>query len=455
MAYDTNNREKDDGTEPYQALTQEPAGMTASAASTPSLPGQAGASGPQGVGKTATGFVNFGDVYQANAGAAEQGAKRLQTSAQQKAGTFQQGLTGAARGFNDQVHTGSQTGPTQQQQDWAKYGQTGVQHGKVVTGAQLNPDDGKAHTGAHQQQSVTEQQQGLEGGEQPLIGNPDLPPGDPNQTSVEAPSQVYDRENDAAAQAAQEAAVRSGAAGGYSGPDSLSSDSDAYLKLATEAADAQDYATALGSGNQGLEGMGMNATDAAMLGAAGRPDFARLAQRYGNMKGELEQVNNVSQQTANDARQQSQDAASAYQSLLDQHEGRKTDEQAQEDAAQQRSDAIYGNAQGDADKKAAFQDYLHGGTEGDHARNTIHDIGKAISPSEWVTGDAGLVNLGTNAISPMSSTNTGNVWGGWSDSDGDVWGSMTDSDWADFAKLSDAGKHQWIEERRKKLQGGG
>src|SRR6185295_5919678 len=136
-------------------------------------------------------------LYNANAGVAERDARRLQTSAQQKGQQFKTGLTGAEGAFNRGVRAGTVQGPSQGAKDWGKYG----------PGADVAPNrtaGGNVTTGA------------------------------PTNADIE-------RE------------IHTGAGGKYSGPGSLSEDTDVYSKLAQEAADAQDYATSLGAGNEGIQ----------------------------------------------------------------------------------------------------------------------------------------------------------------------------------------------------------
>lgn len=445
MAYQVKQGDRDESNDPqgnpYASLAGDSGDSGAPSVATYSgQPPTPAGQGPASVGKTATGFVNFGDVYQANAGAAQQGTKGLQTSAQQQGQKAVNGRTGAEGQFENATRTGSVQAPTQGQQDWAKWGSTGVVQPKKVTGAQFNANDDKSHNGTTtQQQSVTEQNQGLNGGEQPLIGDGGVP--------VVAPSQSYDQSH----ASDEEAAVRAGAAGSYTGPNSLS-DMQQYGQLAQDSAAAQDYATALASGNQGLEGMGMNATDAALLGAAGRPGFTRAGQQYGHLSSQLADANTQSQGIANSARSQSDADTAQYQGLLDEYGGRQSADQSQADAANSQSDAIVQNAHNRADQKGAYGDYL---ANKDQFRDTLHTIARATDATDDIDGGGtGLVAKSTNAISPQSATNEGNVWGGWHDDDADVWSSMSGSDWGAFNGMSDEQKRQWIEQRKKQLRGG-
>lgn len=440
MAYDPNQQNEREHN-PYSELTVP---QQLSAPSSAALPG--GEQAPSG-----TGHVNFDQIYNANAGVAAREAGKMQTSAADRGNAAQQGITGAQQNFATAARTGTTTGPTADQQAWAKYGSTGVTQPKKVVAAQV----GNARTG--QQGAVTEQQEGLTSNVTRTSGTPTggivrkssayagQPGGAPEQS-------FYDGSNDAAT----EAAVRQGAASKYGGPNALSAMAE-YSKLAQDAAAAQDESTALASGNEGIQAQGLNQLDASLLGASGRKGFEQLGQRYGGLKGQLDQANVASKGVADTARKQTDDASAAYKALLGEHQGHVDADQTAADAANAHSDSLLGNAGTDNAHKEAFNEYLHGGSGLDKTRNVLHGVFNAISPSEGIgqaIGEQGFVQRGTNALSPMSSTNKGNVWGGWNDDDYEVWAGMSDSDWNEFAGLDDKKKRQWIEDRKAKLKGG-
>lgn len=399
MAYDAtfqndDERVKEDAN-PYGQLAL-PAGPAYSGVTRPDGEALPGTQGP-----TATGHVNFDQLYSANAGVAGREAAKRQTSAQGKAEGAKAGLTGAQGQFAQGLRTGANPGPSSG--DYA-----------YATGARKFDTDSTPMTPGGEQRAETE-------GEW--------------RSRLEA-----------------------GAKKGYEGPNALSG-MDAYAKLAQDTAAAQDEATTLAGGNEGLQAQGLNQTDAALLGAAGRKGFSELGERYGGLKGQLDKANTESQAQAKAARASAEEGQNLYERLLSDYDAKEAGEtdtrKHADDARKTAADKI---AQ-DAATRAKFINYVHGGSEGDHWRNSAHDVSDAVDPVAWfgvAAGEQGLRERAENTVNPMSSTNTSNVWHGWTDDDYDVWAGMSDADWATFAGLgSDLKKRNWIEARKTKLRGGG
>lgn len=246
-----------------------------------------------------TGFVNFDQYYNANASAAQAGAKRLATGAQAQAQTARTGMQKAYGDFQNQARTGTLQGPTAQQQAWGKYSAPAAPK-KVVKAAYFTPD------GQGDSSTITEGQEGLISEKpKPAAGRAALEEqnaGVPQYTGETA--------------AEDEAAVRAGAAGKYTGPNSLA-DLEAYKGLASDTGKADELLGGLQNDSGIGAQLGGNRFDAALVGAAGRPKFAELGQQYGSLRGQLSDAVKASQGVAASAKQQSDDAAAAYQALID------------------------------------------------------------------------------------------------------------------------------------------
>lgn len=342
MAYDANKEHAEPGN-PYLSLTRQPSGgptLDMADHSDLGAPLAGGNSGP-----TATGHVNFDQVYNANAGVAGREAGKLQTSAGAKGQAAQSGLTGAQKGFSQAVRTGTVQGPTDQQKTWAQYG--------LTTGAQVAPAS----------------------------------PG-PGQSVYTPPPSDADAEG----------SVRAGAASKYSGPNALSA-MEQYSKLAQDTAAAQDEATALASGNEGLQAEGMNQTDAALLGAAGRSGFEQLGRRYGGLKDQLDAANKASIGEADRSRAQSDAAIAQYKALIDQADARKAGA-----GGAPGSPTDTPTASGNPTGYGSYDDFMNnpGWSE------SLHEGGMALSPADWATRGLGeLGYTGQNASELFGKTVAG------------------------------------------------
>jgi hypothetical protein len=390
---------------PYDALTSGGTALSgAPLSSTPSLTGPgattAGAMananpGPDRMadsGPTATGYVNFDRLYNANAGVADREAKSRQASTASKAGAAQAGLAGAQGKFNAGLTGSANGGPS--------------------------ADDAAYATG--QRQFDTDPTPMTPGGE--------------------ARAKTEDE---------WRAGLEAGTKKSYAGPNALSG-MDEYAKLTQDTAAAQDAA------QNPLVGLGQ--TDAALLGAAGRPEFEAQRQQYGHLKDDLSKANVASETAAKTQRERDAEAQGNYARLLSDYDARKDVEAGQQKDADAVKKAAGDKVAADANARAKFNQYVHGGSEGDHWRNSLHDVADMLAPDAWIAnaaGEQGVRERAENAINPMGSDNTSNVWHGWKDDDWDVWNAMTDADWAEFAGLGDdTKKRQWVEARKKKLRGG-
>lgn len=220
-----------------------------------------------------SGFVNFGDVYNANAAAAQTGAQNLQASAASKGQAAQAGLKSAQGAFAGAVAAGTPGGPT------------GADF-SVATGQSPSTYAGAA--GEKARAALTPATNFVPGGS------------------------AKDEANWKAGQAQ--------AAQGYTGPNALG-DASTYAKLASDTAAAQDEATTLaGQGNAGiagaLQGSDNTSFDSALLGAGGRGGFAQLGRQYGGLNDALSSADANSQAYANNAKQLSTNAQNAYTQLF-------------------------------------------------------------------------------------------------------------------------------------------
>jgi hypothetical protein len=292
MAFDANKKKLEGAAgasfdNPYSSLLNEGDGQPA----TSSAP-------LAGTGATPTGYVNFGDFYDANAAAAQAGAQQLQTSAGQKGQQAQAGLTGAQQQFNKGVQAGTPTGPSTND-FWRASGYTNQ---GVATGDGKNPGANPGVAYGHGQQPAS-----------PSARNPNGPPDGWAKTN----NGGSDADNARWAQGAQNAL------NGYTGPNALS-ESQGYGDLLKNTTSAADEANALASGNNGiagaLQGSANTSADAALLGAAGRQGFADVGRKYGGLGSALDAANARSQQQSAQAKQDSANALEQYEQLAQQED---------------------------------------------------------------------------------------------------------------------------------------
>lgn len=525
MAYDP-NKDKNPNENPYESVVGGSIGaQSLKASSATGVSGTFQAERPSGEalpgagGPSAGGHVNFDQIYNANAGTSAREAKKMQNNALKSGEQARTGIAGAQEQFGQAVRTGTVAGPTDAQSNAAKHGKTGVEWGKQVMsatmpvqgktadkkpqGSQPNEQPGakqwdtqdegdlrayiamhgedfegnkitldeynakkRAENGGatpnapHSGSTVTEQGVGLDGSAgmeiDPVTGKwrnvAGAPmPGSPEAAAGPTPEEIR-------------AQLAAGAGQEYGGPGSLS-ELDGYEQLLRDAGAAQDEAQAFGMGNAGFQGLGLNALDAALVGASGRKGFEQLSQRYGSLKSDLDAANTASVGTANAARSQSEEAAKAYQDLLDGLEGRTDEEQAFEDARSKRSDGAMSAAQKKHDTQKAYDEAMSKSSEGlEGFRNEMHGFAGALSPSHWLfrglgekspldaaTGWFGQQFLGDQA----GGFNAGSRSEAWGKDDADVFGSMSEADWVEFNSMSLDDQKAWIAARKAKLQGGG
>jgi hypothetical protein len=406
-------------------------------------------------GPSATGYVNFDRLYNANADVAHREAGKRTDAAEKAAQGAQAARTGAQQSFSDAVRTGTLATPEQQHYAWRDHGATGVQHGKQVTGAYshapgmeqptpggpglqgkynkdehrtsevINSDYGsdeadrravargrpdkngkvwkslEEYDAAHRapsseptnpnQSYVTEQGEGLTSNVTRTSGAPADGPVSPLAPKTAPTGQPQSSFYDTSNDAAIEAQVRERAKAEYTGPDSLSG-MDGYEKLLQETVAAQDLA------NNPLTGLGD--TDRALLGAAGRPRMAELQQKYGGLTKELDAANVASRAEADAARKATDETADVYEELLALYEGRKAGEQAGEDRETQRSDDILSGAEKRKQDQLAYNEAMRQSRSGINAfRNTMHDVASVTSPSHLLfsaLGEKTPLEAGTN-----------------------------------------------------------
>ncbi len=430
---------------------------------------------PEGGGSSATGYVNFDRLYGANADVSTREARSRTDAAEKKAKAAQQGLSGANREFESKLSGATQTGPTSAQQDWAKYGQTGVEQPKQVRGAHYTPtgqtnvfgpgkgaptslglnipevagavassnapavqqvathkEEDVRGQNADQTNHVTQSGDGLDSGGYTRNSGPDI---DPEDFELDDQALLGD-------------AVRKGAGKVFDGPMGLS-ELEQYQKLLDDTTAAQDLAL------NPITGLGE--TDSALLGAAGRPAIERLKKQYGGLSDTLNKVNEATSKKAQAAKKQTEDAAAAYQGLLDEYEGRVSADKDKAETAQTKSDDALAAARKEAEDKKKFNDFLNNRSAVDTVRNTLHGVATAMNPIDLALegmGEQGVTPRLTNAISAPGPDNKGNASPVWTDDDYDVFSSMSQSDWDEFNALPPEKQRAWLDARKAKLRGG-
>jgi hypothetical protein len=454
--------------------------------------------GTGGSAPTATGHVNFDRIYAANEGTAQRDAARMGQSAQGAATKAQQGLGSLQQQFSSQSKAAEGVPAQQAWKDWAAHASTGVDHGKQVKDAYFTPSGqanwgggpkpaasgipvsgfgvgglqtlnagqkaiadqtGAPTTGTEppQQSYVTEEQEGLTSGE---------------SVTRDASGNVTGVEQHPGMDPATEAAVRAAAAGKYTGPGSLQ-DMAGYKGLLGDYEGAQRQLSglqddahiqgALDETNKGPYIEGGNRLDAALIGQAGRPDFANLEQKYAGLGGELGAANKASFAQGDASRAAAEANAKESQGLLDQYLGRQSADQQAEDASQAKSDSIVSGAQQHAQNVHDFDYAMNSGTVFDKFRNGLHQVARFLSPVDagfHAAGQKAPVEYGTDYLGSAFGAdqkdkfNYGNKSDVWSAGDEDVFAGMTPADWTEFNALGPNEQRAWIEARKKKLKGG-
>lgn len=457
MAYDPNKKERASDN-PYDAVVG--GGRAEARGDGPPQAASAQALEGGNAGPTASGHVNFDQIFNANLGTSKREAGKIQQGAERKGQAVQGGVTGLQGQFDAATRTGAAT-PNQAQQNWAWQPNTGVVKPKLISGTSRGDTGTAGATDTDTTSTITERQPGLQPGESMGMGadgkyhrvSYDPNTGERREGPEVSEDQfldwqdMLDGKRDRPAGPAQnpgvggltgpggqghlglgatpeefQKGIEEGAAQKYGGPGSLS-DLDGYDQLLADAAGIQDEAQTLGMGNAGLQARGMNQLDAALVGGAGRKGFEDISQKYGGLKSELQKANEASIPVADAARKQATDAAAAYQALL--------------------------NERGDFDKRVAADeaDVKRINKSNDEAMEGLNDpaqSGSAFpqeldSPEEFgqLYRDFGL---------------SGDDNGRMSDEDYEIFqaiGPLTDEDRAALARMTADERRAWFEQRRK------
>lgn len=279
MAYDATRKEKDqqdEGANPYESALSAygaPSGSPSGSFGTIRPQATSGPSAPAGPdmlnagGPTATGHVNFDQMYNANAGVAQREAGKRADAVERAGASAVQGRTGAQQNFANATRTGATQGPAPEQYEYA----TGQ---RAFYGADA-PTARSAPVNALQQRDT----------------GPRVTP-DPTEADWLAQ-------------------MRTAADRKFSGPDALSS-MNGYDDLLKQTVAAQDLA------KNPLTGLGE--TDRMLLGATGGERRSELAAKYGDLTKQLDAANTASIAQAKDAKAVSDAAQSDYERLLKDYE---------------------------------------------------------------------------------------------------------------------------------------
>lgn len=270
----------------------------------------------------------------------------------------------------------------------------------------------------------------------------------PTAAGTTPPPDTGPKETDADAR--RRAALAQGLTDAQSSLDGIKgfTDSDAYARVLSESGEADRELNALGS-DYGLAGLGAGtAADAALFGAAGRPDFAKTQQQYG--KGLLSDLDAKTEQAQKDeaaARQKFQTRGDAYAQQLGDMD---KEHQAEVDAwqkAKDEADRKAKDAAGRAERRKKFDEMRR----------------KADSPLNHWREVSDLLDLGGSVYAAASGGEQGPVQalmdkadGGrestvWEDTDVDfdIWASMTEEERYAFSKMGPRQQREYIEKKRK------
>lgn len=249
---------------------------------------------------TASGYLNFGDFYGANEGVAKREAGKVNQKVSGTAQASQNALAAQAGQTSQAVQAGTMKGPTQGQ----RTASTINTHDQGLRDSAQTNLDSEDYAGPPEPIDTADPDTG-----RPLVGGVQTAaqPGGAREGGREF---VDVNSPDFWAQQA---------AGGYTGPEELLG-YDALLQGATK---ADEQLAALNSGDAGVKALaGNQATDAdaALLGAAGRNDFAKTNQTFGKgdfLKGGLRGQVGLTQKEIEGARGASKTAAGDYAGMLD------------------------------------------------------------------------------------------------------------------------------------------
>lgn len=236
-----------------------------------------------GSGPSVTGHVNFDRLYAANEATATRDATKAGLNAQNAAQKAQGGLSGLQGQFKSQSAGAVGRGPTSD--DYARAGGGGMAFAQPP---QMMAAQGKALGGAVDSRS---------------------------QLATVAPDTEQNWMDTIQAQAGHK----------YSGPNSLA-EMSGYKSVLADYGKAQDSVGALKS-NEALQGSlernkagphieGGTKLDAALMGQAGRPEFARITEKHKGLGDELRGAVADSGRMGAEARAQAEANAAAHQGLL-------------------------------------------------------------------------------------------------------------------------------------------
>lgn len=450
-----------------------------------------------------SGYVNFDRIYSANEDVAKRDAGRMSQSVTGAVNKAQTNLGGLKQQFTSQSVAAQGQGPSAAQKSWATNATTGVKPGKTVmaatygmTPAQFeaanipgykNPnsietvrENGRVraenaaagvnapHTGA----TVTEHGEGLDSGGY-WEGDPKA--GGKWISTVDVKDDSGNVTIPAAADPAElERQVRAAADGEYAGPGSIV-DLEGFGGLLKDYGAAQDSLYGIRD-NASLEAaLKKNATgphieggsrlDAALMGQAGRPEFADLSARYKDVGNEVGGAVRETLAQGKDFRSAAEANAGEYQKLLDDYLRRQGRDQEAEDLKQKRSDAVVDRAKQRGANQTAYEKAVAESHSGINAiRNGAHDVAAMLSPSSWVFGALGErtpLEAGTQYFGEQyggdknDGFNAGNMSDAWGSDDADVFASMSPEDWASFNQMKISDQKAFIAQRKAELRGGG
>lgn len=257
--------------------------------------------------------------------------------------------------------------------------------------------------------------------------------------------------------------------GKYSGPGSMQ-DTNGYGDLLQQTTGAQAGTNAVGQGNAGVGaalGAGTSA-DAALLGAFGRPDFAKTSAKYSDLSKNLDTAQTNSAKAGQEAKETSDRNAAGYGSMLSNYNTAKDAEATKEQETRDKRTAGINAGFSNEDAKAQAGVDLR--NEQNSPFGIIKTIAEDLNPIDWALKAAGQDTLegrankaieggaGVEPGSNFSSSNGGLNDQVWTQDDTNArvaYNAMSDSDKAEWEKMSNEEKRQWIQAHNTKPDEGG
>lgn len=418
----------------------------------------------QAPGATASGYLNFGDFYNANSGVANREANKLGRQVSGAAKGAQNALAQQQSGFSQGVQGGTfNQGPrdidvrSSKQSDALKNEQQHIDE-EFYPGPNDDNYDGSRYIQGEGNNLIAA----------PIYDDGSLKFGASGADLPDYLTQTPKTADEMAALAAQ----------GYTGPNSLS-EGAGYADLLAQAGNSDEQLAALAglpaSGEQNLDagvkallGPGATESDAALVGAAGRKRFSDINQEYGRgdqMKSGVMNADAASRGEADKARKTSEDTAGEWKKLLGNHDAANAEVDA-------RSKALEGQDKENQGRENRAGNFRRNVVRGNYdiAGHVLRGVGEALDPVSHISRATGnkspeqylnekidpAVNNMTQGATHLDSTS----YLGWTDDDFDVYDSMTDQDWAQFNSLPDSVlddpnnsmKRKWIEARKQQLR---